>query len=286
MRTRRDVKADHQKQILELLKRLEEREAIQEQSEAILRGRVEELEKDLKQQIIYREQGEARLRGHITDLEKELKERDEGLCTDAEGIVELKKNLQLEATRREESERVNDVLNGLRKELAEKDRVIRELQATIQLQDTNTDKEETISHLRDEVQFHKEMLVKRDMVYERKEALLKFNVNMLKNKLKERNKNVREFEATLHRRCQDVRVQRERVIRINKELVRLKETNKNNKKVVAALKVLSDTLQDANYEKTDVESALLGKMKNPVSVVFAMAVLLLLVAFFLNKLVT
>jgi hypothetical protein len=258
MRKRRDVKADHQKDIEELLKLLDEREANQEQSEAILRGRVVELKKDLKQQIIDREQGEAKLLGRITDLENELKERDEGLCTDAEGIVELKRNLQLEATRREESERVNDVLNGLRKELAEKDRVVRELQATIQLQDTNTDKEETESHLRDEVQFYKTKLQERDWSYVRAEAVLKIDINRMKNKLEEIERDRKELKTTLQSRCQDVRVERGRVIRFLKEIIRLQETNMNDKQVVAALEELSDAFHDANNEKTGVECALLG----------------------------
>jgi len=274
------VKADLQKHIEELHKQLEERQANQEQSEAILRGRVKELEKDLEQQIIDREQGEAKLRGRITELEEELKERDKRLCTDAEVIVELKKNLQLEATRREESDRVKDVVNGLRKELEEKDRVVRELEATIQLQNTNTDKEETESDIRNKMEHYKMQLRKCASSYIEVGSCLHIKINTLKKKLEDRRRDVRELETTLHRRCQDIRVERERVNRFNKELSRLQKTNRNNKEVLAALKELSETLQDANNEKAEVESALLGKMKNPVAVVFAVAVSLLVVAFF------
>jgi DNA repair exonuclease SbcCD ATPase subunit len=277
---RRDVKADLQKHIEELHKQLEEREANQEQSEAILRGRVKELEKGLEQQIIDREQGEAKLRGRIRELEEELKERDERLCTDAEVIVELKKNLQLEATRREESDRVKDVVNGLRKELEEKDRVVRELEATIQLQNTNTDKEETESDIRNEMENYKMQLQNCKSYYVGTVGSLDIEINTLKKNLQERKRDMRELETTLHRRCQDIRVERERVNRFNKELSRLQKTNRNNKQVLAALKELGETLQDANNEKAEVESALLGKMKNPVAVVFAVAVSLLVVAFF------
>jgi hypothetical protein len=237
---RRDAKADLEKQIEELHKQLEECEANQEQSEAILVGLVEEKQKDLEQQIIDRAQGEAKLRGHIIELEEELKERDEMLSTAAKAIMEVQKNLQLEATRREKSVRLNDVLNRLRKELEEIDIVVTELEATNQLQE-----EKTESDLRDEVHFYKMKLQECDFSFVREKFILNIKIIKLNKTLQERDRNMRDLETILHRRCQDLRVERDRVIRFNKELVRLQKTNRNNKQVVVALKELSEKLQDA-----------------------------------------
>jgi hypothetical protein len=104
------VGPDFQGRIDELQKKLEERDANQEQVEATSDGRITDLEKKLEEQNIERGQ-EVTLHGRITDLEVKLRpcwkcrpplrpEKGNGERADAEAIKELEKLQGTDADRK------------------------------------------------------------------------------------------------------------------------------------------------------------------------------------------